>query len=224
MMGHFIDGEDVAHHDHHTLPFLTCARFTFRRLDDTNTEKFLRPLVFPSLKTLIFDSNEESGWWSSEAFTAFQLRSGFELESLEIRGLSFGLEELTTALECLPSLKSLTVIYVPEITTSVAVIQALTWNDSHSLLPHLELLKLGILQCDWSLRHLITMLKSRLDPRRVAVPGFSQLTWVSLESDVDTAVLDRWWWEWKLPKAFPTLQWCFGAELDTSCGIVLVDF
>ncbi|KAJ7857777.1 hypothetical protein B0H13DRAFT_1156463 [Mycena leptocephala] len=212
MMGHFIEGEDVAHHDHRTLPFLTFAHFTFWRLNETNTEEFLRPLVFPSLKTLIFDSKEERGWWLPEALADFQLRSGFELESLEIHGLSFGPEELTIVLECLPSLKSLTVIDVEGVASSVAVIHALTWNDSHSLLPQLELLKLGILQCDWPLRHLITMLKSRLDPRRVAVPGFSQLTWVSLESDIDTEALDRWWWEWKLPKAFPTLQWCFAVQ------------
>jgi hypothetical protein len=205
----FPQGNDVMLHDHHTLPFLTYAHFSFELLNETNTANFLRPLVFPSLKTLIFEAIEESNEWSPEAFTAFQLRSSFELESLEIQGLSLSFGELTILLECLPSLKSLTVIYVPEITTSVAVIQALTWKDSRSLLPQLERLKLGLLQCDRSLRYLIAMLKSRLDPKRVAAPGYSQLSCLSVESNIDTEAVDQWRWESKLPKAFPSLQWCF---------------
>ncbi|KAJ7465295.1 hypothetical protein FB451DRAFT_433857 [Mycena latifolia] len=193
-----------------TFPFLTNAHFTFECFNHWTMHRFLPPLIFPSLKHLVLESSDETWQWSQTQFSSFQFRSGFTLETLHLDGILLdNPEELRALLEGLPSLKDFTIMLIEDRRDAVGVFLALTWDGVHSLLPRLERLKIGLFQSDVSLRFCIAMLKSRLAPEGSAVPAVSELKFVWLESDVASEPLDRWWWEWKLPRVFPTLEWKF---------------
>ncbi|KAJ6511936.1 hypothetical protein C8R47DRAFT_1207301 [Mycena vitilis] len=145
--------------------------------------------------------------WSPTAFRALQFRLCFELETLELQGFYLEENTITTFLENLPSLKSLSIgDFLADEEFIISIIQALTWSDSRSFLPRLERLKLGVFQYDVGDGLFIAMVKSRLDPERVAL-GYAQLRSVWLETESLTQSIDRWWWEWKLGRVFPTLAW-----------------
>ncbi|KAJ7645621.1 hypothetical protein DFH06DRAFT_591134 [Mycena polygramma] len=209
------DEDDIALHDPTTFPCLVHSHFTLENWDNETTEEFFRLLVLPSLKTLSLESIDIASW-SPATFRSFQLRSSFELETLDMQGLYVEADEFTMLLENLPSLRSFSIgDFLADEEISISIIQALAWNDSRSLLPRLERLKLGIFQSDLGLRLFIAMIKSRLDPERIAL-GFAQLESVWLETESPTQSLDRWWWEWKLLRVFPTLEWRFSVLPETS--------
>ncbi|KAJ7695728.1 hypothetical protein B0H17DRAFT_1055395 [Mycena rosella] len=191
-----------------TFPFLTDASFLFEDYDSMTMQEFFRPLTFPSLKHLILEYADEAWEWPQVEFAAFQLRSSFNLETLQLEGILLDVADLRGAFESLPSLKSFTIMFVGDRRDACEVFEALTWDGVHSLLPQLERLKVRLFMCDDSLRYCIAMLKSRLG--REGGPA-SQLQFLWLEADEysRTREIDWWWWQWKLPLVFPTLEWKF---------------
>ncbi|KAJ7465293.1 hypothetical protein FB451DRAFT_1402995 [Mycena latifolia] len=193
-----------------TFPLLTNAHFTFECFNHRTMHRFLPPLIFPSLKHLVFESYDETWQWSQTQFSSFQFRSGFTLETLHLDGILLdNTEGLRALFEGLPSLKDFMIMLIGDRHAAGGVFSALTCDSVHSLLPRLERLKIGLFQSDVSLRFCIAMLKSRLAPEGGAVPAVSELKFVWLESDVATFFF-----------APPTLACCFSLTLGVAAGLL----
>ncbi|KAJ7457668.1 hypothetical protein B0H11DRAFT_2063019 [Mycena galericulata] len=189
------DEDDVALHERTTFPSLTQADFSFDYLDSDSIENYFGPLILPALKKFVLRS-DAIAQWSPTAFSSFQARSAFVLESLELHKVPLITDDLTALLECLPSLKSFTTM---DIIDPVAFFRVFTCDSSTPLLlPQLERLTIGFVQSDDSFAPCIAMIRSRRKwVRPAGTPSVSRLRYLHIVSYRATLALDRWWWQWK---------------------------
>ncbi|KAJ7134287.1 hypothetical protein C8R44DRAFT_729756 [Mycena epipterygia] len=205
----FEEDEDVAIHERTTFPSLADAYFSFDSLDNDTTKNFLAPLILPALKKIALRSIAVVTLWGDvacAAFGSFQMRSGFNLETLELHGVNISAINLLPFLESLPALKSLKMTNIVNV---YAFFRAITNDGSQYLLPQLKQLTVTFSPADNLLEAFIAMIRSRRGQSQATaagMPAVSQLEYLHLISDKTTLPLDRWWWEWKLGILFPELE------------------
>ncbi|KAJ6490190.1 hypothetical protein DFH09DRAFT_1208899 [Mycena vulgaris] len=195
-----------------TIRYVTDAHFIFESLDDPVAEEFFKSLTLPSLKRLIIESYDEDDEWTGwRTFASFRLRSSFNLETFELHGVTIGTADFLAFVECVPSVKNLTVM-IPQL-RAAPIFKGLTCDYSRVvLLPKLERLSIGLVNSEVSesLEPLIAMVRSRRNQEHAGVYAtVSRLESLNLVSYPDTPAIDQWWWEWKLPQVFPELELTF---------------